>query len=539
MVTPAPTEMRGILWKATQTYVLQRQARKKLDLTWALTRSPSTWRVCQFRHSGADGAFPLLAYRSGSANQDDQSSCRHPSKLSSTPPPEVFPSAAPQVIGKLRRLIHPQRPNLIAETQSMSEQTPSPIPTTHVRCCITGGGPAGMMLAFLLARGGVEVLVLEKHADFLRDFRGDTIHPSTLQVMHELGILEDFLQRPHQEARQVSGYISGKEVIVADFSHLPTRCPFIAFMPQWDFLNFLAERGKRYPTFHVMMQAEVTGLLTEGDRIAGVTVTTPEGPREVRAHLVVGADGRHSTVRERAGLRVDNRGAPMDVLWMRLSRQAGDPKQPLGRFDRGKIFIMPDRGGYWQCGYVMAKGGIGEIRQGGLQAFRDHIAEIAPFMSNRVGELRDWGDVKLLTVAVDRLRTWYRPGLLCIGDAAHAMSPVGGVGINLAIQDAIAAANILAEPLRNTAVAQSQLRKVQRRREFPTRVTQRLQIIIQDRVIRRILGSQKQLALPWPLRLLRRWPILRRIPARLIGMGVRPEHVRTPDVWGTRRDSSA
>ncbi|HLJ97540.1 MAG TPA: FAD-dependent oxidoreductase [Gemmataceae bacterium] len=421
----------------------------------------------------------------------------------------------------------------------MSEQTPSPIPTTHVRCCITGGGPAGMMLAFLLARGGVEVLVLEKHADFLRDFRGDTIHPSTLQVMHELGILEDFLQRPHQEARQVSGYISGKEVIVADFSHLPTRCPFIAFMPQWDFLNFLAERGKRYPTFHVMMQAEVTGLLTEGDRIAGVTVTTPEGPREVRAHLVVGADGRHSTVRERAGLRVDNRGAPMDVLWMRLSRQAGDPKQPLGRFDRGKIFIMLDRGDYWQCGYVIAKGGIEEIRQGGLQAFRDHIAEIAPFMSNRVGELRDWGDVKLLTVAVDRLRTWYRPGLLCIGDAAHAMSPVGGVGINLAIQDAIAAANILAEPLRNTAVAQSQLRKVQRRREFPTRVTQRLQIIIQDRVIRRILGSQKQLALPWPLRLLRRWPILRRIPARLIGMGVRPEHVRTPDVWGTRRDSSA
>jgi len=413
----------------------------------------------------------------------------------------------------------------------MQEQTAATAEKVQVRCCIAGGGPAGMMLGFLLARAGVEVLVLEKHGDFLRDFRGDTIHPSTLQLMHELGMLEDLLRRPHQQAHQLTGYVSDWEVVVVDFSHLPTRCRFVAFMPQWDFLNFLDERGRRYPTFHVRMQTEVTGLLVEGERVRGVSATTPAGPLEVRAELVVGADGRHSTVRDRAGLEVQDLGAPIDVLWMRLSRRPGDPRQPLGRFDRGKIFVMLDRGDYWQCAYVIPKGGIEEIRQRGLDAFRDAVAAIAPFMRDRVGELRDWNDIKLLTVVVDRLATWYRPGLLCIGDAAHAMSPIGGVGINLAIQDAVAAANILAKPLREGAVTAADLGKVQRRRMFPTRLTQSLQVFIQNRVISRVLAGQQRLALPWPLRLLRRWPFLRRIPARVIGIGFRPEHVRTPDVF--------
>jgi 2-polyprenyl-6-methoxyphenol hydroxylase-like FAD-dependent oxidoreductase len=414
----------------------------------------------------------------------------------------------------------------------MPETTRAP-EQVHARCCVGGGGPAGMMLGFLLARAGVDVLVLEKHADFLRDFRGDTIHPSTLELMQELGLLEDFLTRPHQEAAQLQGVIGGEAVVVADFSHLPTRCRFIAFMPQWDFLNFLAERGRKYPTFRVRMRADVKELLEEGGRVVGVRAVTPEGPLEVRADLVVGADGRHSTVRAKAGLRVDAIGAPMDVLWLRFPRGTDDPHVPLGRFDRGKIFIMIDRGDYWQCGFVIPKGAFEEIRQGGLGAFRDGIAEIAPFLRDRVGALASWDDVRLLTVVVDRLRRWYRPGLLCIGDSAHAMSPVGGVGINLAIQDAVAAANLLAARLRHGSVTPADLRRVQRRREFPTRATQRLQVLIQNRVISRVLAGRKQLALPWPLRLLRRFPVLRRIPARLIGMGFRPEHVRTPDAFRT------
>jgi 2-polyprenyl-6-methoxyphenol hydroxylase-like FAD-dependent oxidoreductase len=388
-----------------------------------------------------------------------------------------------------------------------------------------------MMLGFLLARAGVNVVVLEKHADFLRDFRGDTIHPSTLELMHELGLLEDFLTRPHQEATQLQAQVGDAEVVVADFSHLPTRCRFIAFMPQRDFLNFLAERGRRYPTFRLRMQAQVTELLEEDGRVVGVRATTPDGPVEVRAALVVGADGRHSTVRERAGLKVEDLGAPIDVLWMRLSRRPSDVRNPLGRFDRGKIFVMLDREEYWQCAYVIPKGGFDEVRRRGLPAFREAVAEIAPFLRERVGELGAWTDVSLLTVVVDRLRRWHRPGLLCIGDAAHAMSPIGGVGINLAIQDAVAAANVLAIPLRDGTATAADLRKVQRRREFPTRLTQRLQVFIQDRVIRRVLGSRKQLSLPWPLRLLRRFPVLRRIPARLIGIGFRPEHVQTSEVF--------
>ena len=397
-----------------------------------------------------------------------------------------------------------------------------------VRCCIAGGGPAGMMLGFLLARAGVAVQVLEKHADFLRDFRGDTIHPSTLEVMHELGVLEEFLKRPHQEVRTIGGQIGDVFLQLADFSRLPTRCRFVAFMPQWDFLNFIEEQAKRYPGFRLEMEAEATGLIEEGGRIRGVLAETPQGSLAVRADLVVGADGRHSVVRERSGLESVDLGAPMDVLWMRLSRHPTDPEQTLGRVDAGRILVMLDRGDYWQCAFVIPKGGFDQIRAGGLTNFRAEIVRLAPYLGDRIGELADWSDIRLLTVAVDRLLAWHRPGLLCIGDAAHAMSPIGGVGINLAIQDAVAAANILAPRLLKGGVTEDDLQRVQRRREFPTRATQRLQVFLQNRVIGRVLQSTGKLSPPLPIRLLGRWPWLRRIPARLIGLGFRPEHVRLP-----------
>jgi 2-polyprenyl-6-methoxyphenol hydroxylase-like FAD-dependent oxidoreductase len=407
----------------------------------------------------------------------------------------------------------------------MSEGSPAP-ETLAVRCCIVGGGPAGMMLGLLLARAGVEVLVLEKHADFFRDFRGDTIHPSTLEVVHELGLLEDFLTRPHQELRLLRGWVGDEMIPVADFSRLPTRCKFIALMPQWDFLDFLTQHARKYPIFRLRMQAEVTGLIEEGGRVAGVRAQTPAGALEVRADLVVGADGRHSTVREKAGLQTIDLGAPMDVLWMRLSQRPGDPKESMGRFDPGHVFVMIDRGDYWQCAFVIPKGGFADVKARGLDAFRAEVARLAPFLRDRVGEIADWDHVKLLTVAVNRVREWYRPGLLCIGDAAHAMSPIGGIGINLAVQDAVAAGNILAQPLRRGPAAVDRLRAVQRRRELPTRITQRAQVFIQSRVIGRVLTTQaKSFSMPLPLRLLRACPFLRRIPARLVGLGVQPEHV--------------
>ena len=395
-------------------------------------------------------------------------------------------------------------------------------------CCIAGGGPAGMMLGFLLARAGVDVVVLEKHADFLRDFRGDTIHPSTLEVMHELGLLEEFLLRPHQELPRLDALIGDTRLTIADFSHLPTRCKFIAFMPQWEFLNFLAERGKRYPTFHLRTEAEVTDLILEGGKVTGVEAKTPRGRLRVTADLVVGADGRSSTVRERAGLEILDIGAPMDALWMQISKAPGDPGQTLGRIAAGQILVMIDRGDYWQCAYVIPKGKFEDIRRRGLPALRDAIATLAPFLRDRIGELIDWSEVKLLTVKVDRLRQWSRPGLLCLGDAAHAMSPIGGVGINLAIQDAVAAANILALPLRHGVATLQHLRAVQKRRELPTRVTQGIQVFMQNRVIRNVLASSQQISLPFALRLLGRWRWLQRIPAYLVGLGVRPEHVRIP-----------
>ncbi|WHZ24486.1 MAG: FAD-dependent oxidoreductase [Nitrospira sp.] len=400
--------------------------------------------------------------------------------------------------------------------------------TISTRCCIAGGGPAGMMLGLLLARAGVEVLVLERHADFLRDFRGDTIHPSTLEVMYELGLLERLLLLPHQKVSRIKAQFGDLALTVADFSLLSTHCPFVAFMPQWDFLTFLAAEAARFPAFRLMMQTEVTGLIEETGRIIGLKAQTSEGRIEVCADLVVGADGRHSVVRTTAGLSVEEFGAPMDVLWFRLSRRVGDPEDPIGRFDRGRIFIMLNRGDYWQCGCVIPKGSYDQLRSKGLRAFRESLARLAPFVADRVGDLHDWESVRLLTVQVDRLRQWSRPGLLCIGDAAHAMSPVGGVGINLAIQDAVAAANLLAAPLRDGRLTSDDLHMVQMRRDRPTRVTQRMQLFIQNRVIKRVLGEEGPLLAPLPLRLLARFPSLRRIPARLIGIGFRPEHVRTP-----------
>ena len=407
---------------------------------------------------------------------------------------------------------------------------PESIKTT---CCIVGGGPAGMMAGFLLARAGVDVLVLEKHHDFFRDFRGDTIHPSTLQVMHELGLLGDFLKLPHQEVHELKAIVGGLQVPMANFSHLPTVCKFIAFMPQWDFLNFLAAQSKRYRTFGLRMDAEVTGLLTSGDRVTGVRVKDADGPLEVVSDLVIGADGRHSAVRDAAGFTADDLSAPMDVLWFSLPRKGTDTQESMGRFEAGCIFIMIDRGEHWQCGLVIPKGSSDAVREQGLPAFRTRVNELGYFGDRRADAVRDFDQVKLLTVRVDRLRRWYRPGLLLIGDSAHAMSPIGGVGVNLAVQDAVAAANILAGPLRAGHATTADLALVQRRRMFPTRLTQRLQIVLQNRVVRIVLFKRGGVLRPPPvMRLFRRFPFLRRFPARLIGMGVRPEHVQTPDIGG-------
>jgi 2-polyprenyl-6-methoxyphenol hydroxylase-like FAD-dependent oxidoreductase len=409
----------------------------------------------------------------------------------------------------------------------MSESAGGVAETIRTTCVVAGGGPAGMMCGVLLARAGVDVVVLEKHKDFLRDFRGDTIHPSTLDVIGELGWLDEFLKLPHQQARRLTAVIGGERMRIADFTHLPTRCQFIALMPQWDFLDFLARKGASYPSCHLRMETDATGLIADDDRIAGVRAKGPAGAVDIFADLTIGADGRHSVVRQKAELVVDDIGAPIDVLWMRLSRRATDGSEPLGRADAGKIFIMIDRGDYWQCAFVIPKDGHQKVMAAGLDAFRASIVEIAPILSDRVDELASWDDIKLLTVKVDRLRQWYRPGLLCIGDAAHAMSPVGGVGINLAIQDAVAAANILAAPLRTGSLKVDDLASVQRRRTFPTRATQWLQVQVQNRIISRVLSAREALSPPWPVRLINRCPFLQRLPARLVGVGFRPEHVRS------------
>ena len=393
------------------------------------------------------------------------------------------------------------------------------------RCCIAGGGPAGMMAGYLLARAGVDVVVLEKHADFLRDFRGDTIHPSTLQVMHELGLYDKLLEWPHQKVRQMRGRFGTFETTIADFTHLPTRAKFLTFMPQWDFLDFLAGEARRYPNFRLLMSTEVTDLLMDEGRVTGVVAKSAERPIHIRSALVLGCDGRHSTVRDKAGLRVEDIGAPMDVLWFSLPRRADDPETPVGSFGRGHIFVMINRGDYWQCGYVIAKGALEQVRRNGLQAFRDDVETLAPFLKGRSAEVKSLDDLKLLSVGVDRMTAWHRPGLLCIGDAAHTMSPVGGIGINLAIQDAVATANLLAAGLLKNAVTDADLKRVQDRREAPTRRTQSLQVAIQNNVVKGALGSSAALKPPFAIRLLGWLPILTRIPARIVGLGFQPEHV--------------
>ncbi|NOJ91638.1 FAD-dependent oxidoreductase [Corallococcus coralloides] len=403
-------------------------------------------------------------------------------------------------------------------------------PTLTTQCCIAGGGPAGMMLGLLLARAGVEVTVLEKHADFLRDFRGDTLHPSTLELMHELGWLDELLALPHSKLLDLRFQVGEHEVTVGDFRHLPTHARYLAFMPQWDLLDFLARKAAMYPTFQLLRRTEVTNLVRDHGQVVGVLARTPEGPLEVRASLVVAADGRKSTLRRQSGLEVQNLGAPMDVLWFRVTRRPDDPSPPLGHFERGALFLLINRGDQWQCGRVIPKGGIASVQARGMESFRTELVKQAPFLADRAGELRSWDDVKLLTVRVDRLRTWHQPGLLCIGDAAHAMSPVGGVGINLAVQDAVATANLLAGPLLARHVTTQDLRRVQQRRELPTRFTQRAQVLIQNRVVDPALRKRafSNGRLPLSLRLVKRFPALRRIPARLIGLGVRPEHIHTP-----------
>jgi 2-polyprenyl-6-methoxyphenol hydroxylase-like FAD-dependent oxidoreductase len=401
---------------------------------------------------------------------------------------------------------------------------------TEIRttCCIAGGGPAGMMLALLLARAGVSVVVLEKHEDFLRDFRGDTVHPSTLETMHELGLLNKFLELPHSTIREMRLDIGEDHLIVGHFDHLPVHCKFIALMPQWHFLNFIADQARRYPRFDLRMRTEAIDLVFDDGRVAGVRAQTPDGQIDIRADLTVACDGRHSRLRECAGLSVENLRAPMDVMWFRISRNDNDPAGVVAHVESGRMLVMLNRNDYWQCAYVIPKGTADNVKQAGLNRFRNSVAEISPFLRDRLHEIDSWDNVKLLTVEVDRLRRWYRPGLICIGDAAHAMSPIGGVGINLAVQDAVAAANILAEPLLRGTVTIDTLKQVQLRREFPTRVTQRLQIFMQNNLIGPALANRGMRPKAPLFMKMTQWPLLQRIPGRLLAFGVRPEHVHTP-----------
>ena len=393
-------------------------------------------------------------------------------------------------------------------------------------CVIAGAGPAGLMLGYLLARAGVDVVVIEKHRDFLRDFRGDTIHPSTLEVMQELGLSDEFLTLPHTRAEKLSAEMGGRTVTIADFSRLPVRSRFIAFMPQWDFLNFLAGKAKAYPNFRLIMQAKVVDLLERNGRIAGLRADTPHGLRTIHAELVIGADGRNSTIREKAGLEVETFGVPSEVLWMRLSKQPGDPADVMGQAGPRQGLVLIDRGDYWQCGYVVRKGSFTEIREAGIEVFRQAVREISSLPPERMEEVESFDDVSLLVVRIDRLKRWWRPALLCIGDAAHAMSPIGGVGVNLAIQDAVAAANILSRPLREGRLTEADLAAIEKRRSFPTRATQKLQLMMRSSRRKDQGKAERHKGPPAFIRGIARWPILAHLAGRLIGLGFRMEHVR-------------
>jgi len=387
-----------------------------------------------------------------------------------------------------------------------------------------------MMLGFLLARAGVRVVVLEKHADFLRDFRGDTVHPSTLELIYELGLLDEFLKLPHRTVDRLSIQIGKRLIRLIDLTHLPTQCKFIALMPQWDFLSFLAAHGRRYSQFDLRMRAEATDVIEEGDRIVGVRANTPDGELTIRADLVVGCDGRHSIVREKAGLHTDDYGASMDVLWFRITRRDSDGGDVFGRMEAGTLLVMLDRGDYWQCAYVIPKGGIDRVTAMGIEAFRNRVVALSPFLADRIGELKSFDNVKLLSVLVNRLRQWWRPGLICIGDAAHAMSPIGGVGINIAVQDAVAAANRLTAPLKSGTTNSGDLQAVQARRDFPARMTQKIQLTMQNRIIGPALQGTREPRPPLLFKLFDAFPVLRRLPARLLAVGIQPEHVQTPDI---------
>jgi 2-polyprenyl-6-methoxyphenol hydroxylase-like FAD-dependent oxidoreductase len=414
------------------------------------------------------------------------------------------------------------------EDVSMSSRQP-PEKAMKVRCCIVGGGPAGMMLGHLLGRAGIDVVVLEKHNDFLRDFRGDTVHPSTLQVMDELGLIDGFLKLPHQQLQKLDGVVGGKPVRIADLGRLDIEYPFIAFMPQWDFLNFLRASGAKFPSLKVMMNAEVTDLIRDGDRIAGVKAKTADGTIDIRADLTIACDGRHSRVRDCSGLPLVEIGAPMDVLWFRVGRRPNETESVVARIEPGRMLVTFDRGDYWQCAYVIAKGQYGAVKARGLPSLLGDVGRLAPVLKPGLSDVKSWDDVKLLTVAINRLKRWSRSGLLCIGDAAHAMSPVGGVGVNLAVQDAVATANQLATKLAIGCPSDDELDAVRRRREFPVRMTQRMQVVVQDNLISMALApGNRSLRAPLLVRLITAVPWLQGITARFVGLGVRPEHVRSP-----------